>query len=162
MKFFSLKQKGISIVEIIVAAGILGVVVIGIAGAIQIYLKIVYQNTRETQAVILLDETAEALQSLRDVSYSSNFGSIDEQEEYTLFWNGTEYELGTSPITFQYDMTRTITFESVERDGSDQIVESGGTNDENTKKAIITISWPYTDTVKTITSEVLIHNTYDN
>lgn len=162
MKFFSLKQKGISIVEIIVAAGILGVVVVGISGAIQIYLKIVYQNTRETQAVILLDETAEALQYLRDVSYSSNFETIDENEEYTIFWNGTGYELGTSPITLPYDMTRTITFEDVVRDGSDQIVESGGSDDPDTKKALITITWPYTDTVKTITSEILIHNTYDN
>ena len=47
-------QRGISIVEIIVASAIIAISVVGIVGAIQIYLKIVHQNTRETQAVFRL------------------------------------------------------------------------------------------------------------
>lgn len=154
--------KGISIVEIVIAAGIIAISVTGIVGAIQIYLKIVYQNTRETQAVLLLDETAEALQYLRDVSYQTNISDIPTDTPYTVFWNATGYELATSTIILNYDMTRTVTFEDVYRDGSDQITVSGGTEDENSKKAVITISWPYKDETKTLSSELLLHNIYEN
>jgi Tfp pilus assembly protein PilV len=154
--------KGISIVEIVIAAGIIATSVIGIVGAVQVYLKIVYQNTRETQAVLLLDETAEALQYLRDVSFDTNIESTVANTTYTTYWNGTAYQLATSTISLPYDMTRTITFENIRRDSSDQIVSSGGTVDSNTKKAVITISWPYKEETKTLTSEVLIHNTYAN
>lgn len=154
--------KGISIVEIVIAAGIIAVSITGIVAAIQVYLKIVHQNTRESQAVLLLDETAEALQYLRDVSYQTNAADIPTNTLYTIFWNGTSYELATSTITLQYDMTRTVTFEDVYRDNSDQIVSSGGTKDYNTKKAGITITWPYKDETKILSSELLLHNIYEN
>lgn len=154
--------KGISIVEIVIAAGIIAVSVTGIAGAIQIYSKIVYQNTRQAQAVISLDEGAEAIQYLRDVSFDTEIDSTTLGQEYSIYWNGTGYELGTTTILLPYDMTRTVTFSEVRRDSSDQIVLSGGTVDSNTKKATITITWPYKDEIKTLTSQMLVHNTYEN
>ncbi len=155
-------NKGISIVEIIVASAIISVSVIGIVGAIQVYLKIVYQNTRETQAVLLLDESAEALQYLRDDSYETYITDSDLNTPYSLFWNGTGYELGTSTITLPYEMTRTVTFTEVRRSSSDQIVLSGGDVDDDTVVANIDISWPYKDATTTISSQVLLHNIYDN
>jgi len=149
--------KGISIVEIIIASAIIATSVVGIIGAIQIYLKIVHQNARETQAVLLLDETAEAVQSLRDINYGLYIANASLSSTYTIFWDGAQYQLSTSTITLPYDMSRTIVFKNVFRDSSDQIVESGGTLDSDTKKATITISWPYKDETKTITSEVLLH-----
>lgn len=154
--------KGISIVEIIIAAGIIAVSVIGIAGAIQVYLKIVYQNARETQAVLLLDETAEAVQHLRDVSFETYVADRDPDQEYTLYWNGFGYALATSTLVLPYEMTRTIMFADVSRDGSDQIVQNGGTIDSDTKKVSITIRWPYKNETKSIVSEMLIHNMYEN
>lgn len=155
-------SKGISIVEIIIAAGIIAVSIVGIVGAIQIYLTIVYQNAREAQAVLLLDETAEALQYMRDSGYQTYIGSRTLGESYSVFWNGTGYELATSTISLTYDMTRTVVFEEVRRDGSDQITESGGTIDEDTRKAVVTISWPYKEEFKNLQSEVLLHNIYEN
>jgi Tfp pilus assembly protein PilV len=154
--------KGISIVEIVIAAGIIATSVTGIFGAIQIYLKIVQQNAHKAQAVLLLDETSEALQYLRDKSYDTNIGSKSTNTDYSIFWNGSEYELTTSTTTLPYQMTRTIRFQNVQRNSSSQIVESGGTVDLDTRKVNITIAWPYQNETKTITSEVLIHNTYDN
>jgi Tfp pilus assembly protein PilV len=154
--------KGISIVEIVIAAGIIAVSVVGIVGAIQIYLKVVYQNTRETQAVLLLDETAETLQYFRDKDFEENIANKNIGESYTIFWNGTGYEFATSTITLPYNMTRTVVFESVRRDSSDQLVSSGGSIDTDTKKAVITISWPYKEETKTLTSELLLHNIYEN
>jgi Tfp pilus assembly protein PilV len=155
-------SKGISIVEIVIAAGIISVSIVGIVGAIQIYLKVVHQNTREAQAVLLLDETAEAIQYLRDISFEDTIGATDLDTQYTVYWNGTGYELATSTIMLPYDMTRTVSFEEVRRDSSDQIVSSGGSIDSETKKAQITITWPYKDENKTLVAEMLIHNTYDN
>ena len=153
--------RGISIVEIVIASAIIAISVVGIVGAIQIYLKITYQNSRETQAVLLLDETAEALQYLRDDSFSAHIEPLTNGIAYSVFWNGTGYELGSSTITLPYDMTRTVVFSEVERDGSDQIAGSGSV-DEATKKATITIAWPYKGTTETIVSEMLIHDMYGN
>lgn len=154
-------KRGISIVEIIVASAIIAISVVGIVGAIQVYLKVVHQNTRETQAVLLLDETAEALQYMRDDSFSTHFDSITFGNTYTIFWTASGYELSTSTISLPYDMRRTVVFSEIERDANDQITNSG-TVDDGTIKAAITISWPYKEDLKNITSEMLIHNTYDN
>lgn len=150
-----------SIVEIVVAAGIIAVSVVGIVGAIQIYLKVVYQNTRETQAVLLLDETAEALQYMRDDSFSTHIKSRVLDNTYTVFWNGSGYELSTTSLALPYGMVRSVIFSSVKRDTNDQLASSG-LIDEDTIKATITITWPYKTETKTISSEMLIHNMYDN
>lgn len=147
--------------EIVIAAAIIATSVVGIVGAIQIYLKIVYQNSREAQAALLLDETAEAIQYMRDDSYSAHIDSALEGIDYTVFWNGTGYELSTTTITLDYEMTRTVRFDTVERDGSDQIVVSGS-EDEGTKKATITVTWPYKETVESVSAEMLIHDLYAN
>lgn len=154
-------KRGISIVEIVIASAIIAISVVGIIGAIQVYLKVVYQNTRETQAVLLLDETAEALQYMRDDSFSTHFDSITPGNTYTIFWNASGYELSTSTVMLPYEMTRTVVFLEVERDANDQISSSGSVDDD-TLKAAITIAWPYKEDLKSITSEMLIHNTYDN
>lgn len=154
--------KGISIVEIVIASGIIAVSIVGIVGAIQIYLKIVYENTREAQAVLLLDETAEAIQYLRDVSFETNIKNIPIDSSRTIYWNGSGYQLATSTISLPYGMTRTIIFKEIRRDGSDQIVTNGGSLDEDTRKAVITVSWPYKDEIKTLNSELLVHNIYEN
>lgn len=153
---------GISIVEIIVASAIIGISVVGITSAIQIYLKIVYQNTRETQAVLLLEEAAEALQYIRDLDYEIEIKTRDPNIDYSLFWNGTGYELTDSSISLPYAMSRTIRFSDVFRDSADQITDVGGTLDPDTKKAEITVEWSYSDIQKVISSEILIHNTYAN
>lgn len=160
MKKYS--TKGLSIVEIIIASAIIAVCITGIVGAIQIYLKIVHQNAREAQAVLLLDETSEALQYLRDQSYDTYIFQPVLNTTHTIMWNGTGYELSTSTILLPYDMTRTVSFQEIRRDSSDDIVSSGGTVDPDTRKAVITISWPYQGENKTLSSEMLIHNLYDN
>jgi type II secretory pathway pseudopilin PulG len=154
-------KKGMSIVEIIVAAAIIAVSVIGIVAAIQVYLKVVYQNTRETQAVLLLDETAEALQYMRDDGFGAHIESKTLGDTYTIYWDGSGYELSASTITLPYGMTRSVVFSSIKRDGNDQISSSGST-DENTLKAVITISWPYKEEMKILSSEMLIHDMYEN
>lgn len=148
--------KGISIVEIIVAATIIAVCVVGIVGAIRVYMQVVYQNTRETQAVLLLDETAEALQHIRD---DQEYEMLNDTE-YAVFWDGSGYGLSTSTPILPYGMTQTVVFSEVTRNGSDQIAESG-TVDPDTQLATITIEWPYRDTTKIIVSEMLIHHMYD-
>ena len=154
--------KGISIVEIIIASAIIGISVVGITTAIQIYLKIVYQNTRETQAVLLLEEAAEALQYIRDVDYENEIEIRDPDIDYSLFWSGSGYELTDSSISLPYNMSRIIRFSDVFRDSADQITSDGGTLDLDTKKALITVEWKYSDIQKSISSEVLIHNIYAN
>jgi len=154
-------KRGISIVEIIVAAAIIGVSVVGIVAAIQVYLKVVYQNTRETQAVLLLDETAEALQYMRDDSFTTHFGDINFTDRYTIYWDGSGYELSTSTVSLPYDMTRTVVFGEIKRDSQDQISTSG-TTDTGTLKATVLIEWPYKEEIEELTSETLIHDLYEN
>lgn len=155
-------HKGISIVEIVIASAIIGISIVGITTAIQIYLKIVHQNTRETQAVLLLEEAAEALQYIRDVDFENEIKTRDPDIDYSLFWNGSGYELTDSSISLPYNMSRTVRFFDVFRDSADQITDAGGTIDPDTKKAQITVEWSYSDIQKSISSEVLIHNMYEN
>ncbi len=154
-------KKGISMIEIVISAGIVTITVAAIVTVIQTYLSLVKQNSIETQAVLLLDETAEALQYLRDVSFEDNFGDVNTQTAYTIFWNGSSYEMTNETIILPHEMTRKIYFTEVKRNSND-VISQNGTTDERTIKATIVINWPSKEEQKEISSEMLIHDLYEN
>lgn len=155
-------KTGFSVVEIIVASAIIVTLVTAIGGGWQLYLKVTRDGTNYTMASNLSEEGAEAVQLLRDQSWSTNIATLSLNTPYNLYWNGSAYKATTTTQIIQKAFKRTVTFSSVQRDAWDNIVSSGGTVDAKTRKATIDVYLVSTSSTLLLESEMLIHNTYAN
>lgn len=154
--------KGISIVEIIISAALIAIAISGIIAAVNVFLAISVKNTNQAQAALLLEETMEVLQYLRDDTWAGNFSNINTNSDYHLDWDGVNYSTTTVAVLVNGKFTRTFNFDPVNRDSNDDIVSVGGSSDPDTYLVNVLVSWQESDGPKSVSSEFLIHNVYQN
>lgn len=158
-------NKGVSIIEVLIASAIIMSSVVAIMGVYRGLTSLSIRNTMKVQAGMLLDEGAEALRFMRDVTWTGNIAPLVNGTTYYLYWNHTVAEYGwratTTPDTIDDQFVRTFVLSSVNRNGSFDIVDTGGTTDAGTRKATITVSW--FDGVGTSTKSIImyLYNTYN-
>lgn len=137
-------EKGFSVVEIMVVAAIITVSLTALLGVASFSLKILDLAQENTEAIALAQEMLETVRNFRDeTDWDVNgLGTLAVAVDYYPQKSGLPLSwslvLGTEIIN---GFTRKIVFENVMRDSNDDIVESGGVNDPDTKKVITTISW---------------------
>lgn len=134
--FLLRRQHGQSLVEVIVAIGILAIggsaVIIMILGS----LRGSSVGGQYTEATNYARESWEALRSIGQNAYGNLVSGT-----YGISASGGEWALiPGSDVSDTY--TRTIEIEDVDRNGGGDIVGSGGSNDIGTRRIITTISWP--------------------
>jgi len=163
MKFSSFwLKKGISVVEIIIGAAILTVVVTGVASAWQYYIKLSGEATRISQALLLTEEGAEALQHLRDTSWSEKIAPLAFETEYFLVWDGNNYITTTTPTIINGSYHRSILLSTVKRDAITANISSVGDVDMGTRMVTMKI-YPSSCCMEPILiSQLLIHDEFDN
>lgn len=136
--------KGATIIEILIVIFIIVVALIGIFNLINLSLNASNLIKETTLANSLAQETMEAVRNFRDGTNwnSDGLGIILVNTNYFPQKSGTppKWQLvqGTETIN---NFTTKVIFNEVLRDGNKNIVESGGTNDPNTRKATVTVSW---------------------
>lgn len=155
-------NKGLSIIEIVISAALIAVSVAGIIAAANVFFALSIKNTNQAQAALLLEETAEILQYLRDDSWDGNFTNMSTATNYHLDWDGTDYATTTTPVLVNGRFTRTFNIDEVRRDSSDDIVSSGGSVDPDSYLVNVSISWVEKSGPQSVTSKFLIHNVYQN
>src|SRR4030042_2980784 len=143
-KGLNVSKKGITVVEILVVVFVLLVAFVGILGLLTFSLKTSSLIKKTTYANFLAQETIESVRNFRDGtdwdidglgSLTAGIYHPEKTADVPPKWNLVS---GEETIN---NFTRKIVIENVQRDGSDIIVESGGINDTETKKIIITASW---------------------
>lgn len=151
--------------EILVASAIMMTSVVAIIGVYSGLTSISVRNTAKVQAGMLLDEGAESLRFMRDVSWASNIAPLADGTTYRLYWDYSVQNYGWRATTTQSliddQFDRTFVLSAVNRDSSNNIVSSGGTLDTGTRKATITVSW-FDKTATTSKAIVMyLFNTYN-
>ncbi|KPJ73660.1 hypothetical protein AMJ48_00415 [Parcubacteria bacterium DG_74_1] len=138
-------KKGISIIEILIVTAIIIVALIGLFGLVALSLRISTLTKETAQANNLAQETIEAVRNFRDgTSWDINgLGTLATSTAYHPEKSGDvppkwQLILGEE---IEGGFTRKVVFDEVCRDGDDNIVETGGEVDPNTRKIITTISW---------------------
>lgn len=156
-------NKGISVIELLVGAGILTLSLSALLGFLAFTLATTSFLKQQAKATALVEEALEAVRSFRD---GTGWNDDDPQNQYDGLGRaqtGVAYHIalsedvpprwqllsGSEMITL---FSRTVTFENVQRDASDDIVASGGVQDPDTKKVTVTVSW----TAKTKVHEVTV------
>ena len=155
----TLKEKGFSIVEILVAAAVFVSAITVFVFSFEFLGGLSDKTADTTQAGVLLEEGAEAVLLLRDQGFDANIAALETETPYYLYWNGSAYATSESEVLIAGRYTRTITIFPAYRNGSDAIAPSG-TEDPATRRVRIEVMRDEDGEVLAA-SEMLIHDTYD-
>ena len=137
-------NKGISVIEILVVVTIISIAFSSLLGLASFSLGVSTLIKQTNQANNLSQEVMEAVRNFRDgTSWDiDGLGKLATSTDYYPQATGSPSKWQLVQGTENIDgFTRKVVFEDVMRDSNSNIVESGGTNDPNTKKVTVTVSW---------------------
>jgi Tfp pilus assembly protein PilE len=155
-------SKGMSILEIVIGSAIILILTTAIAGAWQTYLTVTRLSNERTQAALLIEEAAEALQFLRDTSWASNIATLTVDIPYYLTWNGSTYVMSTVAPVATSSFTRRIVLSTLRRDSQDNIIPSGGSEDPKSRMVTLSVFRSSNPSNPIVTTQMLIHDVYKN
>jgi len=136
--------KGFSLIEVILAASIF--VTFATAGIVAIISGL---NANRLGAEVTIAnqynaEGMEAVRSIKNQSYSTFAAKADTGNTGITVSGGVWTFSGTNnSLASDTRFTRVIVITSTQRDSNGNIVTSGGTNDPNTKKIVVTTTWNF-------------------
>lgn len=155
-------KAGFGLIEVVIAAAIIAVGISGILAAYTAYERSAGTELGTVQATLLAEEGVEAAVALRDTSWSGTIGEATLGTPYLITWNGSAWALTQTATETDHVFWRTVTFASVMRDGSDEIIASGGTTDPNTRLATVSVSWFFHNATSTVTLSRYVSNIFSN
>ena len=153
-------QDGYGLLEIVVALTIF--IILVVAGATTTIGSFSTNRLGEEQsfAKVFAQYGLDAARSIKNQGWDAPFLDVDCSSGCGIGTNGTVFDWAGSSTPLG-DFTLQVTIEDVERDsgGDGDIVDSGGTDDPDTKKIISEVSWDFTPTrSNTVTLETYVTN----
>src|SRR3989338_3569679 len=159
------KKAGFGLLEIVIAVSIIGATVFALSSVFLMSNKLETRASNQIRANFLAEEGLEALRFLRDKSWSGHLASLNTTTAYYLSFNAgdSSWSVTTSnPGMIDGLYARSFSVEAVNRNGSDDIVSSGGTLDPNTKKFNVNISWKERGAYSTTTLSTYLSDIFQN
>lgn len=137
-------QNGQSLVEILLAIGLAAVILPALLTGLVTSRQGKVQQSQRTQAVYLLNETVDAIRSVREKGWMG----FAVNGVFHPIISGSSWTMSTGSATVN-GLAQSVTIGDVNRDSNGTIVATGGTLDPSSKKVDIAISWgqPYLSTV---------------
>lgn len=132
-------QKGQSLIELILAVGLLGILLPALSLGVLSSREGKAQQNQRIQAVAMMREADEAVRNIRDNGWTS-FASTANAGPYHPVISANTWTLASGSGTVN-GFTTQVVVSDVSRDGAGAIVASGGSDDPSTKKVVTTISW---------------------
>lgn len=133
-------KKGVGLVEVLVAVFIFTVILSSLILISNLYLSGATDSLRNTQAAYLAEEGVESLKTIRDNSWDNISSIPTDTEKYLSFSTASSsWQVSNSEETVGV-FSRSFIINSVNRDSNGDISLSG-TEDPNTKKVNMIVSW---------------------
>lgn len=155
------KNRGLSLIEVLVASSILIIFFMALVGIYNTYLKISRTNIYSIKAGYLAEEGMEAIKSLRDISWNNNIAPLSVNSNLYLEWSGGRWVSTSTNVFIDGTFERKINISEVNRDPSNgNIVTTGGVLDSGTRLVTVTVSWPYKNSTSTRVLSTYISNLY--
>ncbi|MBI2056458.1 MAG: hypothetical protein HYT37_03690 [Candidatus Sungbacteria bacterium] len=133
-------SAGFGLIEIIVATAIVTLALSAFLHAGATAIRLLRAEKENLMASILAKEGLNAVRAIRDESWTTIAGSTIGATYYPLIESGKWKLSSTDPGVLNGLFTRTIVFDRVYRNSSDQI-SSAGTEDPGTRRATVRILW---------------------
>jgi len=157
-----LNVRGSALLEVLFGISLVSLVLLSLLGAYSFYLKNSFRLTEKIQASFLVEEGIESLRIIRDDGWSSSFGSFISETPYYLSFDGSTWKATTSATSVDGLFWRTFVISNVNRNSEDDIVEVGGINDPDTKKASLFVSWNSGGSTSTLSVSTYFTNLFSN
>lgn len=155
------KQRGISIIEVVIASAVISLSMISISHVYGNFLQLSLENTEKVQAIFLLDEGVESLSTIKNYSWSS-IASSTPDTNYYLNWKDNRWQSTTTPNIIDNKFIRKFTVENVYRDPSTlNIVYTGGVLNNDSKIINMDVSWNYKGSTSTKQISFYVFNLYE-
>jgi prepilin-type N-terminal cleavage/methylation domain-containing protein len=144
-------QKGFSLIELLLAGAIFSVSAWGMAEVLMSALSADRLSEETAIASLYAEEGLEAVRSIR----ARDFDALAEAGSTGVVLSGGQWEFtGSEDTNGKY--RRIVSIAEVRRDGSGDIVESGGDADPDTRKAAVTVIW----SVSPVREDSIVLETY--
>lgn len=163
MSYLLRKEKGFGLVEILIVGVVVAIGFVGIVAFLINSSGLIFQVTRNTEAVALAEEGMEAVRSMRDESWSSNIDALIAGTTYYPEISGNKWTLSSTdpgPINGLY--TRTVVLGNVNRDPVTDDISSSGNPDDSTRQVTVKVTWSENQTTKDVTLVTYITNFLNN
>jgi len=138
--FKKFDEKGFSVIEVILAAALFMIIA---TGSITVILQGLGSNRLGEEQTVVNQYAAEGMEAVRSIK-NQNFTNLVNSAGTGIIQAGSVWTFSGSNNILSSKYTRVITVSDVQRDGSGNIVASGGTIDFLTKKITSTVSWNFT------------------
>ncbi|MFC1751699.1 hypothetical protein ACFLY5_00965 [Patescibacteria group bacterium] len=135
------KKQGSGLMEIVVGVSIISLTLFGIMTVVITAFNLMGYSTMNVQASYLLEEGIEVMRIFRDAGWNSYINSLTIDTPYYLVFENNNWLATTTAINIDGKFNRTFVLQNVNRNVSDDIVESGGVIDVGTKKIIMSVEW---------------------
>lgn len=158
-------MKGFGLLEIVIAVSIISAVIFSLSFVFIVASRLESDSLNKIRANFIAEEGLEAMRFLRDQSWSGNLSALAPGTTYYLSFNAASsvWSINTSdPGPIDNLFSRKITAENVSRNGSDNIVSSGGAVDSDTKKINVSVDWLERGATKTLTISTYLSDIFDN
>jgi len=136
----STRNRGFSLVEVIVAAAVILVALLGIVAAFNSFIKLARSNSNAVEAAYLAEEGVQAVKSIRDASWATNISPLSLNTNYFLTYTSHTWGLNTTNTFIDSTFERKVVFASASRNSNGDIDPSGA-NDAGTKLITVSVSW---------------------
>lgn len=160
-----MSKSGFGLLEIVIASAIISVSIFSLSAVSVLGSRLQRQSLEKIRANFLAEEGLEAMRFLRDKSWSTNLASLSQGTNYYLNFSTStsEWNLNSNPLSYvDYFFERKIIVENVLRDSSDNIVLSGGTNDPDSRKINVFVSWPEGNATTTLRISAYLSDVFNN
>jgi type II secretory pathway pseudopilin PulG len=136
-----INQRGIGLIEILIAAAIIGLVLTSLAAVGNFALKISDHLKKNIIAANLAAEAIEAAKSVKEENWN-NIAGLDLGAAYHPSKTGSplKWTLSQDSETIN-GFSRQVVLSPVYRDSNDDIAAAGGTLDSDTKKITAAVFW---------------------
>jgi Tfp pilus assembly protein PilV len=148
-------NQGMALVEILIGSAIISMGILAISTSYTEYYKYALANQKNVEATYLLEEGLEVATLFRDKGWAGNIAGVSTTTTYYLTFS-SDWATTTTAQYVDGTFLRSVNFYDVKRDGSDDIVISGGTYDPNIKKVTVTVSYwqGHSTTTKTMSAYI--------
>lgn len=140
MNSFSLRQQGITIIEVIVAISIISIMVVVIGYSVITFVDARSQLLSNTQAIYLTEEGYEILRALRNDDWNT-IDALTVGDTYYFDVATTTITITSTPEVIDGTYYRSFELAPVYRDGNDDIATSG-TIDPDTLEVTVSVYGP--------------------
>ncbi len=136
-----IRQRGVSLAEVVVAAAIVAIVSLSLISAFILHLRAGLAVPERIQSTLLVEEGIEALKFLRDGSWDTNIAPLALDTTYYFYATSTTYEATTTEQVSLNKFYRTFVLSAVLRNSDGIIVDTGGTVDDGSRRIDVSVSW---------------------